>query len=142
MSEPEVPAVIAEAAAQLAGAWKLVSCDDREDESSPWLSYGSDPRGLIVYDPSGTLSVHLVAEGPSPSAAGYLGYWGTFQVVGAAVDEHGIVGTVEHHMVGGSTQDLFAEGPERAFRLEHDHLTIGDGRTSRRRLERIHGRPS
>jgi Lipocalin-like domain len=142
MSGPELPAVIAEAAAQLAGAWKLVSCDDREDESSPWLPYGSDPRGLIVYDPSGTLSAHLVAEGPSPSSAGYLGYWGTFRIVRAAVDGQAIVGTVEHHMVGGSTRDLFEEGPERAFRLEHDQLTIGDGRTSRRRLERIHGGPS
>jgi RimJ/RimL family protein N-acetyltransferase len=122
----------------LAGAWRIREVADRASASDPWTAYGSDPRGVIIYDPSGVLSAHLVANGPRPSADGYLGYWGRYVLVDARRDEDGsIVGTLEHHMEGGHPPFLFEEGPERPFRLSGDRLEIGDGVTSRRVLDRM-----
>jgi hypothetical protein len=129
--------VIDQATSALVGVWRIAAFEDRDDEHSAWVSYGSDPRGIIIYDRTGTISVHLIAEGPMPSSSGYIGYWGTFRVVEADRQADGIVGTVEHHMEGGSMPDLFEEGVERPFSLQGDRLTLGDGRTARRLLERI-----
>src|SRR5256885_1465504 len=117
-----------DARAALCGAWRLVPFEDRPDVDSSWVSYGTDPRGLIIYDPSGVISVHLVSEGPVPSAKGYIGYWGTYRVTHAEREEGGFRGTLEHSMEGGSTPELFDEGPERPFELNGDRLVLGDGR--------------
>lgn len=125
-----------EATSQLLGVWRVVTVEDRLDEDSDWTPYGTDPQGLIIYESSGMMSVHLVAHGPFPSSAGYLGYWGTFKVVEAKHGAEGMTGVVEHHMMGGSTQELFDEDPERPFRLQDDRLVLGDDRTYRRILQR------
>ena len=88
----------AEATLMLVGTWRLTAFEDRADEESEWASYGTDPQGIIIYDPANIISVHQVARGPLPSAIGYVGYWGTYG----------------------------------------DRLRLGDGRTTRRLLERVH----
>ena len=123
--------------ASITGAWRLVSFEDREDEASGWVSYGPDPRGVIIYVGTGVISVHLVAEGPPPSAVGYVGYWASYEVVDARREADGFVGTLEHHMEGASMTELLEESPERSFVLSGDCLMLGDGRTARRVLERI-----
>jgi hypothetical protein len=129
--------MLEEATSRLAGVWRVVAVEDRPDEESDWVSYGSDPHGLIIYDRSGILSVHLVADGPLPSSAAYIGYWGTFRVVEAEDAADGVVGVVEHHMAGMSTKELNDEDPRRPFRLKGDRLMLGDDRTYRRILERV-----
>jgi hypothetical protein len=98
--------MLEEATSRLAGVWRVVAVEDRPGGKGERVPYGSDPEGIIIYDISGTMSAHLVADGPLPSAAAYLGYWGTFRVVEAKREAEGIVGVVEHHMVGGSTSAL------------------------------------
>jgi Lipocalin-like domain len=122
----------------LIGAWRIRAIEDRDSASDPWVPYGPDPQGIIVYDASGTLSCHLVGNGlPAPSSEKYLGYWGTFAIADAHRDGEAIVGTLLHQMEGGHPPFLFEQEPERPFRLEGDDLVIGDGRTTRRVLERI-----
>lgn len=125
-----------EASKMLVGTWRLGRFEDRADEQSEWVSYGPDPQGIIIYDPSSIISVHVVAEGPLPSAVGYVGYWGTYRVVEAVPEADGFVGIVEHHMEGGTPEELFEEGDARSFHVTGDHLRLGDGRTARRLLER------
>jgi hypothetical protein len=129
--------VIDEATAALVGLWRLVVMLDRDNETSAWQSYGPQPAGVIVYHPSGTVSVHLVADGSAPSSKGYLGYWGSFRVASAQRDGDAYVGALEHHIEGASITELLAESPERLFRLAGDTLRIGDGRTYRRDLIRV-----
>lgn len=129
--------MIDEATAQLIGVWKVIEFADRPDPASEWESYGPDPQGIIVYDRTGTISVHLISEGPLPSTKGYLGYWGTFLVREAERRADGFVGTLEHHMDGGSMSELFEEGADRPFTLHADTLVIGDQTTARRVLERV-----
>lgn len=88
--------MISEATAQLIGVWSITEFKDRDDEASEWTSYGSDPHGIIIYDATGTISVHLVSEGPRPSATGYIGYWGRFRMIEAEPADDGFVGTLEH----------------------------------------------
>lgn len=128
---------IDEAGKMFVGAWRLTRFEDRADEQSEWISYGPDPHGIIIYDPSSIVSVHLVAQGPLPSAVGYVGYWGTYRVVEATTEADGFAGVVEHHMHGGTPEELFEEGDERSFHITHERLRLGDGRTARRLLERV-----
>jgi hypothetical protein len=129
--------VIDEVTAELLGVWSLVEVLDRDDESAAWHPYGPHPAGVIVYDASGTLSVHLIADGSIPSSDGYLGYWGTFRVATARLDGEAFVGALEHHIEGASMPELLAEGPERLFRLAGDTLRISDEQTYRRDLVRV-----
>jgi hypothetical protein len=128
----------AEATLMLVGTWRLTAFEDRADEESEWASFGTDPQGIIIYDPANIISVHLVAPGPPPSAIGYVGYWGTYRVTQATRASDGFAGIVEHRMEGGFPVELFEEGEERPFELAGDRLRLGDGRTTRRLLERVH----
>jgi hypothetical protein len=129
--------VIDEVTAELVGAWSLIEVLDRDNDSAAWQPYGPHPAGVIVYDASGTLSVHLIADGSIPSSGGYLGYWGTFRVARARLDGDAFVGALEHHIEGASMSALLAEDSERLFRLAGDTLTISDERTYRRDLVRV-----
>ena len=43
---------------ELLGAWTLVTYEDREDPSEEWTyPFGPKPRGLVIYHPSGIVSV-------------------------------------------------------------------------------------
>jgi hypothetical protein len=128
-----------EALAALVGAWRIDVVEDRDREDEPWSSYGERPDGVIIYDRTGTLSAHLVAAGRPPTSEGYLGYWGTFAIADVHRDGDAIAGTLLHRVEGGYPAFLFEEGPERPFRLDGDELVLGDGRTTRRVLQRIVG---
>jgi hypothetical protein len=130
---------VSEARMALVGAWRLLSYSDRSTVEEPWaLTFGSDPRGLIVYHGSGLVSVQIAAA-PGDDAAlwRYIGYLGTFDVQEADRHEGKIVGIVLHHMDVAYPPELLDEGPERDFQVEGDALMLGDGLTARRVLERI-----
>ena len=137
MTRPTLRSMISEATARLIGVWSITEFKDRDDEASEWTSYGSDPHGIIIYDATGTISVHLVADGPRPSTIGYIGYWGRFRMIEAEAEDDGFVGTLEHHMDGGSMPELFEDDVKRQFSLHGDRLVLGDGRFYHRVLERI-----
>lgn len=121
------------------GVWRLTSYEDRDSESDAWsLTFGANPRGIVVYDSSGALSVQIAAatDDPAPPFA-YVGYFGVYAIV--QTDRCGDVthGVVEHNMHAAWPSELLAEGPERPFSVEGDRLTLGDVRTWRRVFERV-----
>ena len=99
-------------AKKIVGAWRLVAVEGQP----PGLpGFYDHPTGLIVYDPSGTMSVQIANRGGRKRFAGGLGagtqaekaaafdgyfsYYGTY-----AVDE--AAGTVMHDVQDGSYPDL------------------------------------
>jgi hypothetical protein len=99
-------------ASDLAGAWRLVSVETvRPNGEIIYPFYGKHPQGLIIYDPTGWMSVQIVSD-PKPAvptgnsrdsfknapaaekaiaADGYYAYFGTYTVDAAA-------STVTHHL--------------------------------------------
>jgi Lipocalin-like domain len=91
-------------ARRLVGAWRYVgSTVDGELRADR-----GDPRGIIIYDPSGHMAVQIVpgreARANAP-ASQFIAYFGTY-----SVDEH--AGTVTHHREG----DLRPDGEIDAVR--------------------------
>jgi hypothetical protein len=130
---------VGEARTALVGVWRLLSYADRSAVEEPWeFTFGSDPRGLIVYHESGLMSAQ-VAAAPGDDAAPwpFVGYLGTFDVQEADRHEDKIVGIVLHHMDVAYPPELLNEEPERDFQVQGDALMLGNGLTARRVLERI-----
>ena len=123
----------------LIGAWRLVAYADRDSVEVPWIeTFGTDPQGLIVYHPSGLMSVH-VAAAPGDDAAPwqYVGYFGSFELESARRRGGRIQGIVLHRMEAAYPRELLDEGTARDFTLQGDELMLGDGLTARRILRRI-----
>jgi hypothetical protein len=123
----------------IVGVWKLFEYHDRETESDSWApTFGQKPTGILVYLPTGLLSVQVAAAADDPTATfRYAGYFGTYAVREARRDGDEIIGVVEHLMESAYPAELLDEGPDRSFRITGDQLTLGDGRTSRRLLKRV-----
>jgi hypothetical protein len=125
------------ARAALIGVWHLVEYRDRVSESDPWYKpYGSDLTGVFHYQQDGFLSVHLCPGTDAPRGAEYLGYFGRWVLREWREEGDGIAGVVEHHMTGASAPFLLEDHPDRPFFVDHEGLTIGDRKTSVRRLVR------
>jgi Lipocalin-like domain len=132
------PIVQAEQASDLAGAWQLVSVETVRPSGeviSPY--YGKHPQGLIVYDPSGWMSVQIVSD-PKPTvpkddtregfrgsplaeraaaADGYYAYFGTYSVDAAA-------STVTHHIKQSLYPGERGEESVRHFDIVNDQLIL------------------
>ena len=123
----------------IVGAWRLVEYADRDSESDAWTpTFGTKPSGILLYHPSGLLSVQVSAATDEPSPPfRYVGYFGRYALREAEREGDEIFGVVEHHMEIAFPVELLDEGPERHFRVVSDRLMLGDGRTSRRLLERV-----
>jgi hypothetical protein len=89
-----------EAAKRFFGAWRYVASNV---DGKPVAGRGVSPKGLIYYDPSGHMGVHVAPDlergkagsEPTPEEAkaalkGYVSYFGTY-----SIDEQ--AGTVTHH---------------------------------------------
>ncbi len=89
-----------EAARRLHGAWRYLGSNT---DGKPTPGRGANPKGIIYYDPSGTMVVQVapdkerakVGAAPTPdeaqaALAGYIAYFGTY-----TVDEK--AATVTHH---------------------------------------------
>jgi hypothetical protein len=118
------------------GLWRLVSYEDRENETQAWTQTdGEQPSGLAVYHSSGMLSVQLFA---SPDSIAYhVGYMGTFSLREARPDGEGFSGVVEHRMQSASDPELLALDVARQFSVSGDRLMLSDWRMWRRTFERI-----
>ena len=129
------------AARMLFGTWRLTLYEDREAEADPWSpTFGVNPKGLVVYDPAGLLSV-LVFAGTEPVHSWpYVGYLGTYRVREAGSVGDSIVGIVEHHVEAGTHPLLLEEHPDRPFTISGNQLMLGDGLTARRLFTRADAR--
>jgi hypothetical protein len=112
LSGAAAPAGKSQLAKKIAGAWRLVSV---EGQPPGLAGFYDRPTGLIVYDPSGTMSVQIANRSGRKRFAGGLGagsqsekaaafdsyfsYYGTYTVDDAQ-------GTVTHHVVDSSYPDL------------------------------------
>src|SRR6266487_27467 len=136
---------------QLIGTWRLVSFEDRKDEKDPnseWTyPYGKNPKGYIVYDETGHVTIQMMKtpppakfasrddHKPTPEEAeaayeGYVAYFGTY-----TIDEANHI--VVHHIEGSLSPSYFGTDQKRPFELSGDRLIIGDQKTWRRVLERV-----
>jgi hypothetical protein len=124
----------------IVGVWTLVAYQDRDSEDLPWIStFGADPRGLLLYHPTGLLSVQVLAGTAAPWLP-YLGYVGTWVLREATRTADSAQGVVEHRVESTTLPELIEEDPARPFTIKDDELTLGDNKTYRRRFRRA--RPS
>jgi hypothetical protein len=134
----------------LIGTWRLVEFADLGKDGKWQYRFGETPRGYFVYDATGHVHIQImkvpplapfpeanVAEGKPPSAehglaayTAYVAYFGTY-----TVDEKKHV--VTHHVEGSLAPEFTGTDQPRPFKLEGEHLEIGDGKTWRRVLERV-----
>lgn len=128
----------------LVGVWRLVqwcNVDSAGKETNP---YGANPGGLLVYTPTGQLSVHVVrtpavplfvAGDTAPTDAerralldGYVGYFGTYTITSDS--------TVVHHVIGGTFPSFVGTDQRRLYRIRAggsnapDTLSIGGYRVT------------
>lgn len=120
-------------AAKLIGTWKLVSATYRRLTGETIDYLGANPRGMVMYDEHGNMSIHLMrlerSHFPSgdrtsgtPVQAkealdGYLGYFGTYTVN----PEEGIV---THHIEGATFPNWVGVDQTRSFEIRGETLTL------------------
>ncbi|MGH4015633.1 MAG: lipocalin-like domain-containing protein [Pseudonocardiaceae bacterium] len=117
----------------LIGVWRLVSClDITEAGNTSEGPLGTAPRGLLIYDPCGYMSVSMMrsdhddgSPNPPRSATGairtapdlsYMGYSGRWRLAEGPAVVHEVEVSAHPHMVG--TEQI------RAVVLEGDQLTL------------------
>ena len=131
----------------LIGVWRLVSClDIAEAGNTSEGPLGTAPRGLLIYDQHGYMSVSMMrsdhddgsgnpprtATGAIRTAPGmsYLGYSGTWRLADGPVVVHEVEVSAHPHMVG--TEQI------RQVVLQGDLLTLyGNAVISERPLRRM-----
>jgi len=135
----------------LIGTWRVVEFADL-DKVGKWLyRFGKYPHGYFVYDPSGHVHIQIMkapplapfpeanivnSKPPSPEHAlaaytAYVAYFGTYTVDAK-------MHVVTHRVEGSLAPEFTDTDHARPFKLQGDRLEIGDGRTWRRVLERVH----
>jgi hypothetical protein len=148
---PSSVAFAAGLAEKLVGTWRIVRFIDTDARGKVTYLFGENPRGYIVYDPTGHLSVQIMRMPARPSFAvgdddkgtdaevraaydGYVAYFGTYRV-----DEANSVVT---HVVEGSLKPSYTGTDQpRPFKLDGDVLVIQgrdkDGSSYVRELHRV-----
>ena len=141
----------AKEARALIGTWQVVEFADLDKDGKWQYWFGEHPRGYFVYDATGHVHIQIMKvpplapfpestwnEGKLPSPehalaayAAYDAYFGTYTV---DAKKH----VVTHHVEGSLQPDYTDTDQPRPFKLEGDRLEIGDGKTWRRVLERVH----
>ncbi len=126
MSAPDPNSAVAR---RLIGAWRYVGSKvDGELRTDR-----GDPRGIIVYDPSGHMAVQIVPgreQRANASATQFLAYFGTY-----SIDER--TGTVTHHREGDLRSDAEIDAV-RAYEFVGDRLILRPvGKTQEIMWERI-----
>jgi hypothetical protein len=122
----------------LIGAWRLVSIETiRPNGEVIYPFYGKHPEGMLMYDRSGWMSVHIVSDPPATAPAvdsrekfaaaperekaaaaeGYYAYFGTWSIDPASA-------TVKHHIKQSLMPGERGEDVVRHLILEGDRLTL------------------
>jgi len=124
VSEPVNPN--SDVARRFVGAWRYVGATV---DGKPDAARGANPKGIILYDPSGHMAVHVAPEKPARSAgaaltpeeakaalAGVVAYFGAY-----SIDED--AGTVTHHKHA-SVQPGDGGAVVRAYEFAGDRLIL------------------
>jgi hypothetical protein len=120
-STAEQPAALAPGS--LVGTWALVSVEERQPGGKTVHWMGTKPRGLLIYDRAGNMSVQIMRDPVAPSASAdpqdsYVAYFGRYEVrerEGAVV--HRVQGSVRPSEVGAEYT--------RSARVSGDRLVLG-----------------
>ena len=99
----------------LAGAWRLVSVDDRRANGEKLARLGDAPRGSLVYTESGRMALQIAPT--DPNAPGYVAYFGRYEVDAAA-------GTLTHVIERSLAAGHEGERQTRAFTLDGARLVL------------------
>jgi len=115
------------------GSWRLISCKVERSDGSVQDLYGPSPLGLLMYDRSGHMSVHLLKPDlpkcgtqdrrrcPDAQARiafdNYGGYWGRYEV-------RPFEKVVFHHVEGASAPDWVGTSQKRFVEISGKRLTI------------------
>jgi hypothetical protein len=129
---------------QILGTWKLMSAEDRQSPSDPWVpcAFGNPPSGYFVYDATGHASIQILTtppqtiatpDSPTPEEAlaifnGYIAYYGTYSIDAANITVQ-VEGALDPSQVGSAQT--------RPYELSGDTLIIGDQVTYKRTLKRV-----
>jgi hypothetical protein len=122
-----------ELATSLIGTWQLVSYQHEQSDGSVVELYGQSPRGVLIYDETGHMSVHIVKRNLPKCGTidrrkcsdakariafdAYVGYWGRYEVKAAQ-------SSVFHHVEGASWPDFIGISQKRFIAVSGDRLTI------------------
>ena len=105
---------------QLVGTWRLVSFVARDPDGGESDTYGAEPRGVLMYDLGGRMSVHIARasrDALADALEGYFGYFGRYSVDASA-------GIVTHHVEGASHPDFAGTDQRRLFTLQDERLVL------------------
>lgn len=117
---------------ELTGTWRLVSYQLREADGRVAYPLGERANGLIIYDHSGNVSVHLLNPNPpqrtTPPNDGmsdemrgtyerYSSYFGRYSVDVAQR-------RIAHHLTGGTLAEWSGQTWVRDYRLDGDRLVL------------------
>lgn len=137
--------------ASLVGTWRVERITDTDAKTGKVVHpYGEHPKGYIVYDPTGHLSVQIMRMPATPPFAsgndakgsdaevraaydGFVAYFGTYEVDAKK-------GVVVHRVEGSLMPSYTGTDQPRPFRVEGDVLTIegdSEGVHFLRRLRRV-----
>ncbi len=111
-----------------AGTWLLVSQHTIHPDGRVVVTRGEHPRGVIMYDDLGNMSVHLMrTDGDAErytdlndfetAMEGYHAYFGTYEVSEAEQ-------IVRHFVVGAAYPPYRGSVQERHYAFDGDHLTL------------------
>jgi exo-beta-1,3-glucanase (GH17 family) len=102
-------------APRLAGAWRLVSIEDRRANGEKLARLGASPTGLLVYTESGRMSLQIAPT--KRDAPGYVAYFGRYEVDAAA-------GTLTHVIERSLAPGHEGERQKRGFALDGARLVL------------------
>ena len=115
------------------GSWRLVRYEDRSDHGEVRMPYGEHPKGILMYDATGHMSIQIMKV-PHPAPASdedekataeekialfdaYTAYFGTYNV-------HAARGVVITHVEGDLAHVFIGSDQERPFKLNGDRLEL------------------
>jgi hypothetical protein len=130
--DQSVDGLDAEPAKAIHGAWRLLSIEDQRANGEIIYWMGPKPYGLIIYDPSGYMSVQFMRD-PRPvfttkysqatpeevrnAYQGYFAYFGTYEV-------NSEKRLITHHLQGSLRPEEVGIDYDRFFRIEDDRLIL------------------
>ena len=117
----------------LVGTWQLVSFEDKPASGMAVVPFGPRPKGLLIYDATGHMSIQIM-QNPGPTVAAgdetkitpkeklalfdaYVAYFGTYRVDAAK-------GIVTHHVEGDFHGVYVGRDEPRPFKLTGDRLVL------------------
>ncbi|MDR3389474.1 MAG: lipocalin-like domain-containing protein [Rudaea sp.] len=118
---------------RVVGSWRLSTYEDRPDEGPSVFPFGRNPKGLLIYSPTGQMSIRIVKQ-PHPGVASgdednvappekqalfdsYMAYFGTYSVEPAR-------SVIVHHVEGDLWSVFDGKDEERPFELTGDQLIL------------------